>query len=348
MLVKNGDYIRLMHVQTRKYLLTSNVASPLTLTNQEVTAVEWNGTADEPNANKTIWKIVPVGSLIGPNHTVNEFVSKISIFRLLHNETNCVLLNYQQNLPQWAYGQREINAAKSEVPATSWSVDDVTPADGWSEEDIKAVREKNYFADIKPSFWSKFIEVVQVSLTVNSKLIDPNSKLFEPIDWPLMTKGMHFWFDKEGKARIYLLGNPFAWYICLLSLPIFVAILVLDLFLNLRGRRFLTDEQRSFAYPKGCFFFVCYCLHYLPFFFMGRILYFHHYLPAYLLNAMVFVTVYQIALIRLPCLGYKSTTGVILLSVVATFWHFSALVYGSMHETDYFQSLKWRNSWHLI
>ena len=151
------------------------------------------------------------------------------------------------------------------------------------------------FANIRPSFWARFVEMVFLALQYNSKLLDKNPYMTPPMKWPYLTRGISFWSSKDKMSRIYLLGNPLTWYIALFSFPVYVGLLVFDLAAGLSGRRFLSKEQQSFMYPKGLFFMLCYLCHYIPFFMMGRSLYFHHYLPCYVFSSMLFVSTWEIA-----------------------------------------------------
>ena len=164
--VQNGDLIRLKHHQTGKWLLTHDVASPLTMTNQEVSAVEWNG-FDTANkyASGTVWRI-------DVKRGINELSTKICSFRIVHRDTGCGLFNFQQNLPAWGFDQREINAVRNEDQPSHWSFEDSTPHNGWSPAETK--RNLANFANIRPSFWARFVEMVFLALQYNSKLLDKN------------------------------------------------------------------------------------------------------------------------------------------------------------------------------
>ena len=48
----------------------------------------------------------------------------------------------------------------------------------------------------------------------------------------------------------------------------------------------LFAAKRDNAMQSCVFLIIGWALHYLPFYAMGRVLYFHHYFPAYLLSAM--------------------------------------------------------------
>lgn len=347
--VRDGDYVRLFHNSTQKYLLTHNVASPLTMTNQEVTAVDWDGTDEHTNAAKTIWRIEFVESIADPKYDNKYLSTKIHYVRLIHKDSNCTLLNYEVSLPEWGYRQREINAAKTDKPGTLWDIDDTYPAGGWTDVELRNARGVDYLGHRKPSFWKKFVELVYVSLDTNSKLVDPKSSLWDPLGWPFLVQGMNFFFCKDNeKCRIYLLGNPFTWYLALLSLPALVLLIVLDRFAELRGRVLLTRAQRSFLYPKGCFFFLCYLVHYLPFFFMGRILYFHHYLPSYLLSTLTFASVYQVLMMRYSSLGSRTAVGVISACAIGMFLRFTPITYGLDITEEGLRSLQWYKGWHFI
>ena len=345
--VKNGDLVRLYHLDTEKFLMTQDVASPLTITNQEVSAIAAFNKTHEKYPN-ILWRvdIVKGGNILE---------SKLTVFRLHHNLTRTNLLNYQEKLPDWAFNHKEINSGRVDDKRTWWTIDEVLADDtndtnttngttiGNKTEAVPPVPA----TEVKMTFWQKLFELLSVSVEVNEKLVDSSPYLTTPSQWPFLTRGISLWTSKDKTGRIYLLGNPFTWLISILTLPIFISLVLIDQICKLRGRTFLSEEEKKFMYPKGLFFLLCYALHYLPFFMMGRVLYFHHYLPCYLFNALIFVTWYQTAAIRIKALNNPAVIGVICSLIIATFFRFSALIYGSSHNEDYFESLKWFSSWHF-
>ena len=110
--LKEGDVVRLLHVTSGKVLLTHDVASALTRTNQEITAVDPNDQAQYP---ETLWKVsIQAG---GDGGKVRSLATQ---FQLVNTRYNVHLQNHQKNLPEWGFGQRELNGDKRGDTAASW------------------------------------------------------------------------------------------------------------------------------------------------------------------------------------------------------------------------------------
>jgi dolichyl-phosphate-mannose-protein mannosyltransferase len=93
---------------------------------------------------------------------------------------------------------------------------------------------------------------------------------------------------------VYLLGNPIAYWFC--AFVILVTPLELAAFFISWNRR---DEEKCddrSEYTMHCglmWVLLAWLLHYVPFFFMSRVLYFHHYMPAFLLGSIVTALVFE-------------------------------------------------------
>eukprot|EP00331_Platyophrya_macrostoma_P033561 CAMPEP_0176460554 /NCGR_PEP_ID=MMETSP0127-20121128/34052_1 /TAXON_ID=938130 /ORGANISM="Platyophrya macrostoma, Strain WH" /LENGTH=265 /DNA_ID=CAMNT_0017851925 /DNA_START=297 /DNA_END=1091 /DNA_ORIENTATION=- len=172
--VKNGDRIRLYHPATKKYLLTHDVASPLTTTNQEVTAVKAEN-ATSKRYHETLWRVkITKGG--------KKLMGKTSLFELEHDATGCTLLTSNDKLPDWAYQQLEVNAGRTSGPNTLWSVDSCTPSDGWKASDEPKTEDQKTVKD-GMGFFRKFIELLRVSIQQNAKLSDSSPYNTHPIKW---------------------------------------------------------------------------------------------------------------------------------------------------------------------
>ena len=111
----NGDIIRLKHKKTNKFLISHNVASPLTKALQEVAGFEIHDEMDERYEN-SLWKV----SLVKGRP---DILTRASLFQLFHIKTQCFLNNLQKSLPKWGYEQLEINTGQLEGERTIWFVD---------------------------------------------------------------------------------------------------------------------------------------------------------------------------------------------------------------------------------
>ena len=110
--LNEGDVFRLLHVASGKVLLTHDVASALTRTNQEITAVD---PEDQVQYPETLWKVsIQAG---GDGGKVRSLATQ---FQLVNNQYNVNLHNYQKNLPEWGFGQRELNGDKRGDTTASW------------------------------------------------------------------------------------------------------------------------------------------------------------------------------------------------------------------------------------
>lgn len=269
--VKNGDIIRLEHKNTKRFLMSHDVASPLTLTNQEVTLQKSvsegkiNKSTDKDNES-TEWRI--------EIRNTTELCSISSFFRLVHIKTGVVLLNYRKSLPKWGDGMREINGQRTRNDSQArWLIDSLKNPKGVILKTEPVIREA--------SMLEKIIEVQFSSLRHNSKLTNESIIESRPLDWPFMSKGgIPFWVGKK-KEKILFIGNKAVWY----PLPFFIfSSFFLMLFITYFQRRnYICSGERLIALFISVF---GYFLHFIPFLFMKRILYLHHYLPCILFGVM--------------------------------------------------------------
>jgi dolichyl-phosphate-mannose-protein mannosyltransferase len=135
-----------------------------------------------------------------------------------------------------------------------------------------------------------------------------------PWQWPINLRGQYF---SGSSYRIYLLGNPVIWWGNLILLAVFCSLYAFHAWREQRGFeeakevkgedgessilsyiliRFLVYiskllllclERRDKTVWVCIWLFVGWALHYLPFYTMGRVLYFHHYFPALLFSSML-------------------------------------------------------------
>lgn len=340
--IRHGDWIRISHVATGKYLKTHDVASPLTRTNMEITVID-----DSPEISResTIWMIdVKIGNT-GVSAKIGSAVSvmtKSTHFRLINIQHKVALTNQQQPLPKWGFGQREINGDKRGTDeACKWIVWDVNEPLSPREKEEISKRKKG-----RMGFFSKFWELQTISIKHNSVMIDKHPFKSNPSSWPFVLRGVSFW-DKGKEARIYLLGNPIAWYTCLLGLVLFAA-QSLKLLIRLRRDR-VKNKRESWGFQSRTgYLFIAWILHYLPFFTMVRTLYLHHYLPAYVLGTMVTGATIEYLYQNSDKKRKKIILGlllIILLATIYTFFLFSPITYGGRMATHVLNHRKWISTW---
>ena len=88
------------------------------------------------------------------------------------------------------------------------------------------------------------------------------------------------------------MGNPIIWWTNLVFLAVFFWTLIIDAVRRQRsGEENNPNSDRTLT--AGLWLLLGWGLHYIPFWAMGRVLYFHHYFPALLYSSMLTAVVFD-------------------------------------------------------
>ncbi|EPQ56332.1 glycosyltransferase family 39 protein [Gloeophyllum trabeum ATCC 11539] len=277
--VRHDDVIQLLHVNTQSYLLTHDVASPLMPTNQEFTT--WPKD-DHSRYNDTLFQLHLVDA-----HDGEAWKSKSGHFRLVHVPTKVSMWTYQNQLPDWAFKQQEVNGNKNAAEKTAtWYVDEIVDSeadpslpDRTGEVAVKEPKKLNFF--------KKFGELQILMLQHNAGLTASHPYASSPINWPFLLSGISFWTNADEQKQIYLIGNLIGWWTCVTAIAVFIGIIGADLLARRRNIEPIPDPVRNRLWNNTGFFVLVWAVHYFPFFLMSRQLFIHHYLPSHLASALV-------------------------------------------------------------
>ncbi|KAG0288852.1 hypothetical protein BGZ98_004090, partial [Dissophora globulifera] len=333
--IKNGDYVRLLHVPTSKRLHSHDQKPPVTETENhfEVSGYGGEGFAGDSNDE---WKIEIVDH-VGGDKTAGETLHTLrSKFKLTHANMACDLFSHKVKLPTWAFEQQEVTCMRSAVVAkTTWMVE----SNSYSAYPPN-VPMVNYR---RPGFFSKFAELNQVMWTTNAGLTDSHPYDSRPSSWVWLRRGISFW--GKDRKHVYLIGNWFTWYLSTFSIALYAAIRVLLVVRDKRGYRDNFRGLREYYELSGGFFFMAWCFHYLPFFLMGRQLFLHHYLPALYFAILMLCVTFDLGCRFIP--NRYRFAALVTVSMIAI-WVFrsrSALVYGSEWTRGDCEASKMLKTW---
>ena len=276
-LVKSNDVVKLLHIGTNTMLLTHDVASPYHPTNQEFTTTSTELAAGERH-NDTLFEIRVEGAKAG-----TPFRSMAGQFKLIHHPSKVAMWTHTTPLPEWAFKQAEINGNKnSQQTSNIWYVDDIPNIPSDSPRLVKEERKPKYVPFLK-----KYFELQRAMFYHNNALTASHPYASLPFQWPFLLRGVSFWTQDSTRQQIYFLGNPIGYWIASALLAVFAGIVGADQLSLRRGVDALDHRTRTRFYNSTGFFFLCWALHYFPFFLMGRQLFLHHYLPAHLASCLV-------------------------------------------------------------
>ncbi|XP_070581898.1 protein O-mannosyl-transferase 1-like isoform X2 [Ptychodera flava] len=285
--VKDGDIIQLIHGITGRSLNSHDVAAPVSPYCMEVTCyIDYNISYPAQN----LWK-VEVANKDSDGESWKSIQSQV---RLIHVNTSQALMITGQQLPEWGFHQFEVATDRSLTQdSTIWNV-----------EEHKYTRlpdqtEVEFLIDSEPStakltFWEKFWELQWKMLTAMSEVTQEHRYSSEPIEWPLMARGIAYWMDYDTNAQIHFLGNPVIWWTATAAILIYVTFTVV---VAIRWRRKCFDMEAEMWHQyivSGVLLFGGWFLHYIPFFVLDRTLFLHHYLPALLFEIMLLCLVLEL------------------------------------------------------
>ncbi|MEQ2170750.1 Protein O-mannosyl-transferase 2 [Goodea atripinnis] len=219
-----------------------------------------NGTGDIND----LWQVEVCGGRKGD--LVKILRSKV---RFLHRATGCVLYSSGKSLPKWGWEQVEVTCSPylKETPSSQWNI----------EDHINPRLPNISLSLLKPNFLEILLESHIVMIRVMSNVL------------VFFVKGLRFSGVNETEYRVYLLGNPVVWWINLASLGLYLIMVALASVVIQRG---ISPQQKRIEDSDvlrggGGLLLLGWLLHYVPFYVMGRVLYYHHYFPAMLFSSML-------------------------------------------------------------
>ncbi|XP_026864714.2 protein O-mannosyl-transferase 2 [Electrophorus electricus] len=343
-LLRHGDIIRLEHKESMRNLHSHFHEAPLTKKHLQVTGYGINGTGD-PN---DLWQVEVCGGKQGD--PVKVLRSKV---RFLHHATGCVLYSSGKTLPKWGWEQVEVSCSPylKETPSSQWNI----------EDHINPKLPNISLCVLKPSFLEILLESHIVMIRGNSGLKPKDNEVSsKPWHWPINYQGLRFSGVNETEYRVYLLGNPVIWWLNLFALGLFVVMamgcsLTLQRGIKLEGDR---KAHSQILMEGGGLLFLGWLIHYLPFYTMGRILYYHHYFPAMLFSSMLTgitldTFLHNTDLLFSPAVAkciLRGSLTLLLFGVLYSFYLFHPLSYGMSgplaHDpTSSMSGLRWLDSW---
>lgn len=331
--VKNNHIVKLRHVLTDTILLTHDVASPYYPTNQEFTTVSQELAAGERDAD-TQFQIQLVNGK--PDA---DFRTKAGLVKFIHVPTKVAMWSDAKALPEWGFKQQEINGNKKIVENSNvWYPESIEGLD----DPTRLIKEEKKIR--KMPFLKKYFELQRLMFYHNNQLTSSHPYATQPSQWPFLLRGVSFWTKDEGQHQIYLLGNPFGWWLSIAVIAILTGVLSADQLTRRRGEEAITEPTRTRLYNSTGFFYLSWAAHYAPFYLMGRQLFLHHYLPAHLAASLVTGAMVQFIFARIgrtSMFGRREVerandsvvawivTGVIVTGLAVTFVYFSPLTYGT-------------------
>lgn len=274
--VKNNHQIKLRHVKTDTILLSHDVASPHYPTNQEFTTVSLELAAGDRNADTQFQLQLVSGKAEA------EWRTKAGLVKLIHVPTKVAMWSDSAPLPDWGFKQQEINGNKKILDAANvWYPESIEGLDDPARlvKEVKKIK--------KVPFLKKYFELQRLMFYHNNLLTSSHPYATQPSQWPFLLRGVSFWTKDEGQHQIYLLGNPFGWWLSIAIVAILTGVLSADQLTRRRGEEAITEPTRTRLYNSTGFFYLSWAAHYFPFYLMGRQLFLHHYLPAHLASSLV-------------------------------------------------------------
>lgn len=154
-----------------------------------------------------LWKV----DIINKEHDGQEWHAITSQVRLVHVHSGLALKFSGKQLPDWGYNQHEVVADKVLVQQdTVWNVEEhryTKTADAKLREMQMINAEMIPTAPTKLSFLQKFWELQTKMIWYTEKAGNTHMYSSEPLEWPLMSKGIAYWVAKDSNVSYLLLPH---------------------------------------------------------------------------------------------------------------------------------------------
>jgi len=200
----------------------------------------------------------------------------------------------------------------------------------------------------------KIVELHSIIFARNNEMSGEHRYGSRPSDWPLLYRGLAYWHASDSEletpasctTQVYLLGNPAVWWGALCALPFYVVTEIAYTVREKRGCRDVSPKSRARLVTSGRLLLFGWLVHYVPFFFFGRLLFLHHYLPALVFSIMLLAIVVDHA--SSHWIGNAMAAHALVAFsalVVGCFIAFAPLVYATTMCPNERARRQWRSAW---
>ncbi|XP_036671591.3 protein O-mannosyl-transferase 2 [Drosophila suzukii] len=376
--LRHGDIIRLEHVATRRNLHSHSEPAPMTKKHLQVTGYGELGVGDANDA----WRVLIVGGKV--NETVHTVTSRLKFIHLLQN---CALTSSGKQLPKWGFEQQEVSCNLNVRDKNSqWNVEDnehkLLPSVSFNVyapgffarflESHAVMLQGN--AGLKPKEGEITSRPWQWPINYRGQFFSGSSYRIYLLGNPLI-----WWSNLVFLALfvvVFLCNAIVQQRRAGLSRSLAQSQPEIDSETVAQGEDSepsttdvcsccLSPEEKALKVaPSGsselptpamslraaAWLFVGWVLHYLPFWAMGRVLYFHHYFPALIFNSLLTGVMFNYIMRFLPKWIRQVVLGVVLSTLVFSFAAFSPLAYGmsgplANERNSTMHHLKWLSTW---
>lgn len=336
--ITDGMEVRFIHAQTGRNLHSHTVGAPITKSDWEVSCYGNLTIGDD----KDHWRVEILNDAKSRDHS--RLRTLTTAFRLRHTVLGCYLKANNVNLPQWGFKQIEVTCDKKNDPRdihTHWNVES-----HWNER----LPPGNAQAYSSP-FLRDFVHLNVAMMTSNNALVpDPDKQddlASQAWQWPIGYVGLRMCGWDATTIKYYLLGNPANVWVSTAAVLFFAGRVFVWLVRWQRQYPSMSKEQLDLLHYAGVYPALGYCLHYLPFFLMGRVLYVHHYMPALYFAILVLGYVVGEIGLHLPSTVRMGMYALLYGLVVGVFALFRDISFGMEGDALQYAHLKWLPSWRL-
>ena len=175
------------------------------------------------------------------------------------------------------------------------------------------------------NLFSKFIDLNAELYASNARLGASHPYTSQWYQWPFMNKPIFYWNGDDG-ARIYLIGNPFIWWLSTIAVIYFLIFFF---------RNFRTLSSNYYILTTG------FLANWLPFIFIGRVMFLYHYFTSLIFAILILVFLLD----KSKFAKNKIAFNAILTGSMILFLFFSPLTYGFPIPDWYYNLLVWLPAW---
>ncbi|ELQ73955.1 Dolichyl-phosphate-mannose:protein O-mannosyl transferase [Trachipleistophora hominis] len=322
-MVKNNDEVVIMHMNTFRYL---NLVDKDAYVTKEDRLLSTSPNTELFRSN--LFKVEVVDDMITKEDKIKTLTTR---FRLKSVDENCYVRSTNKRYPQWGFRQGEVTCSRKKDSSTLWNIEMNNKV---KDEDL----EYKELSNLKTAVFYNIVEHNALMYITNKSFVQDDD--LEPIrivsqayEWPILRRGLRMCSWSDENVKFYMFGNPFSWYLslaCVLAAP---TVLLCKTLTQIRNRQRIDARMLIFC----CLFCGGWAIHFLPFFFIGRVLYFHHYLPA-----MYFSMHTLLVFVR----NHKLLYTILFIQIIA-FVLYSPLTYG-FYDQNVMRWLKLLPTWDFV